>query len=76
MTRTLRLAIESDYVMRFTPEHTSWPRLARHAAWLVEHYHVKGNGRTAHLDAVGSDYKGIIVPFGETIPGAWRTSLC
>ena len=64
---TMRLALEDTYHIKLTPSHTVWGWLARHAAWLVARYLVKINNKTAYLEAFDTEYRGEIVPWGETI---------
>lgn len=46
---------------------TILPWLVRHAAFLRGRYGLKSNGVSAHRDAYHTDYKGLLVPFGESI---------
>ena len=62
-TRTLRVATEAAYTTKVGPQHVAWPWLTRHAAFIMEMFHVKGTGTTPHQDAVGSKYKGSVLKF-------------
>ena len=42
-----------------------WPWLVRHAGWLLERYHVKGNKQTTFEDCFGKPYQGEVKKFGK-----------
>ena len=54
--RCLRLELETRLSLQVTPAMDVWPWLVRHAGWLLERYHVKGNKKTACEDCCGKPY--------------------
>ena len=51
-TRTRNTSLEE-----VTPAMDIWPWLVRHAGWLLERYHVKGNKKTPFEDCFGKPYQ-------------------
>ena len=57
-----------------------WPWLVRHAGWLLERFHVKGNKKTAFEDCFGKPYQGEVKKFAKAAAieiswiGSWRES--
>ena len=54
----LRLELETRLPLEATPAMDVWSWLVRHAGWLLERYHVKGNEQTAFEDCFGKPYQG------------------
>ena len=48
----LRLELETRLSIEVTPAIDVWPWLVRHAGWLLERYHLKGNKKTAFEDCL------------------------
>ena len=51
--------------MEVTPVMDMWPWLVRHAGWLLQGYHVKGNKKTAFEDCFGKPCQGEVMKFAE-----------
>ena len=43
--------------------------MARHCAWVINNFQLKGTGRTPYCSIWGKDYTGEVVPFGEVCLG-------
>ena len=63
--RCLRLELETRLSMEVTPTMNVWPWLVRHAGWLLERYHVKGNQKTPFADCFRKPYHGEVTKFAE-----------
>ena len=63
--RCLRLELETGLSIEVTPATDVWPWLVRHAGWLLDRYHVKGNQKTAFEDCFGKPYQGEVMKFEE-----------
>ena len=48
-----------------SPAMDVWPWLVRHAGWLLERYHVKGNKKTPFEGCFGKPYQGEVMQFAE-----------
>jgi len=64
---TLKSSLEEKVGLQVTPAMNLWPWLVRHAAWSRARFGVNSNLRTAYEDALGSQYAGQILPFGEAV---------
>ena len=51
--------------MEETPALDVWPWLVRHAGWLFERHHVKGNKNTVFEDCFGKPYHREVMKFAE-----------
>ena len=65
--RTMKIRLEEVYGIKLTPQHVLVPWLVRHAAWVLTHYLIKDDGRTAFGRLRGKEYKADIVEFGEQV---------
>ena len=63
--RCLRLELETRLSMEETPAMGMWQWLVRHAGWLLERYHVKGNKKTVFEDCFEKLYQGEFMKFAE-----------
>ena len=63
--RCVRLDLETRLSIEVTPAMDVWPWLVRHAGWLRERCHVKGNKKTAFEDCCGKPYQGEVMKFAE-----------
>ena len=50
---------------RSDTRHRRVPWLVRHAGWLLDKYHVKGDKKTAFEDCFGKPYQGEVMKFAE-----------
>ena len=63
--RAFREAVLMKYKTEVGPDHVLIGCMARHCAWVVNNFQVKGTGRTPYRSIQGEDYTGEVVPFGE-----------
>ena len=67
--QAFREAVSVEYKSEFGPDHVLMSWMVRHCAWVVNHFEVKGTGRTPYRSIQGKDYTGEVVPFGEVCLG-------
>ena len=48
-------------------DHPMLPWLIRHAAWCINHYQVRADGKTSYSRIKGKEYKGELAELGERI---------
>ena len=58
--------VEQAYGIKLDPNSVIWTLLVPYAAWLIERFKVRANGRRSYEDAYGIRYKGELMPFAET----------
>ena len=63
--RALRTDVHVRYGIWLSTDRPAWPWMVRHAAWLVDRFAVKANGRTCYEDAFGTSYRGPILQMLE-----------
>ena len=63
--RCLWLKLETRLSIEATPVMDVRPWLVRHAGWLLERYHVKGNTNKTFEDCGGKPYQGEVMKFAE-----------
>ena len=71
--RAFREAVSMKYKTEVGPDHVLMGWMARHCAWVVNNFQVKGSGRTPCRSIRGKDYTGEVVPFGEVCLGRNRS---
>ena len=74
--RYLQLELETRPSIAETPTMDIWPWLVRHAGWLLETYHVKGNWKMAFEDCFGKPYQGQVMKFAEAAFFRMAVSPC
>ena len=57
--------METCLSVEVTPAMDVWPWSVRHAGWLLEMYHVKGNKKTAFEHCFRKPYHGEVTKFAE-----------
>ena len=67
--RTFREAVSMKKETEIGPDHVLMSWMVRHCAWVVNHFQVKGTGRTPYRSIRGKDYTGEVVPFGDMYLG-------
>ena len=64
--RTLKTDLELKLQKHVQTNWAAWAWMVRHAAWLLERFQMRANGRTSFEDCFGLRYAGIVLHFGET----------
>ena len=59
--RTMRADLEGRYGVEVTPASPCWPWLVRHSGCLLDRYHQRANGNTAHPDCFGVEHRGDVL---------------
>ena len=65
--RTMRFDLEQRRGVLLHPGMAAWAWLVRHSAWRIARYQLKGTGRTPFEDALDTEFKSEIAPFGESV---------
>ena len=65
--RTLRSHIQAKCGVLCGSQHTAFPRMLRHAAWLISRFPPRGNVGTGYFRQHGVNYTGEVVGFGEVV---------
>ena len=68
MVKVLTSVINSNYEMKIGPRHYLYGWAVRHANWLMNRYVPRGVlKKSAYYANRGAEYRGQLVPFGETV---------
>ena len=65
--RTLILDIEERYQVKVTPQSVLIPWMWRFAAWTLDRFQIKANGKTAYFSKRGKNCESQNVPFAATV---------
>ena len=65
--RTLRGQVEMMHSVTLDPNMCIWPRLTRHASWLMNRFSVRASGRAEYEEAIDSERKGGCPVWEKTI---------
>ena len=74
MTKVLTSVVNTNYDMKVGPKHYLYGWAVRHASWIMNRYVPRGVlKKSAYYATRGSEYRGQLVPFGETVMAHWIT---
>ena len=62
-----RMHVEKKYCSKMQPSRflNAWD--GRHAAWIINRFQPRGNGKTPYFSMRGRNYSGLVVDFGENV---------
>jgi len=62
-----RMHVEKKYCNKMQPSSflNAWD--GRHAAWIINRFQPRGNGKTPYFSMRGGNYSGLVVDFGENV---------
>ena len=65
LTRATAVQSSSSVPCKIGPSHVLIPWMIRHAAFSVNRFQTRANGKTAYYSMRGKAYNGDVLPFGE-----------
>merc|ERR1712086_426135 len=65
--RTFRMHVEKKYCIKMQPSQLLNAWACRHAAWIINRFQPRENGKTPYFSMRGRNYSGPIVYFGENV---------
>ena len=59
--------VEKKYYIKMQPSHFLNAWACRHAAWIINRFQPRENGKTPYFSMRGRNYSGPVVDFGENV---------